>query len=326
MSMLRDLAITWSDRLRLQRLFGSPADGLTILLFHDFRFGDESRDTTRERLRRQLDFLATAWRPVDIGQALGMVRDGRGQDERILMVTVDDAKRDLLEVYDLFQTFGVPVAQFVCAGWTERMQRDPAPDSLRARLVSCLHFHDGPAQDVMLGEVVYRLDRSNNVTLIDAIITTDDLEGLARLEDSLGTAMQQDRFCTWSELRDLQCQGMAVGCHSVSHPRIAMKSATRQRFEIAESRRLIETRLGPTPWFAYPYGVPGSHDTATRALLQENGFAAGFTTTPGLAMPGQDCLRLPRIVLPDVPMTDRVFQARVRGGGIPLAALRGKGP
>lgn len=326
MNGLRDLAIIWSDRLGLQRLFGRTAGGLTTILFHAFRFGDESWARTRERLRRQLDLLATGWRPVDIGQALAAVQGGLPAEARPLLVTVDDAKRDILEVFDLFQAFGVPVVQFVCAGWTERMQRDPAPEALRARLVSCLHFHDGPVREVTLGGALHRLARDGNAALIDAVITTDDLAGLTRLEESLGTAIRQDRFCTWPELRDLRRQGMAVGCHSVSHPRIAMASPTRQRFEIAESRRLVEARLGPAPWFAYPYGTPESHDAGTRALLAEQGFAAAFTTVPALAAPGQDRLRLPRIVLPDVAMPDRVFRARVRGGGIPLAAIRGYGP
>lgn len=329
MNGIRDLAIIWSDRLGMQRLFGNAAGGLTTILFHDFRFGDESWDSTRERLRWQLDLLATNWRPVDIGQALGLVQGGMRTDARPLLVTVDDAKRDILQVFDLFQSFGIPVLQFVCAGWSERAQmgRDGTgePDG-KARLVSFLHFHDGPPRDVMLDGMRHRLDRNGNAALIDAVIGTDDIPALARIEAEFDTGVRGGAVCDWDELRDLQRQGMAIGCHSVSHPRIARQSAVRQRFEIAESRRLVEARLGHSPWFAYPYGTPESHDAGTRALVAEQGFAAAFTTVPALATPGQDHLRLPRIVLPDVAMTDRVFRARVRGGGIPLAAIRGIRP
>jgi peptidoglycan/xylan/chitin deacetylase (PgdA/CDA1 family) len=236
----------------------------------------------------------------------------------------------MLQVFDLFQSFGIPVLQFVCAGWSERAQmgRDGTgePDGAKARLASFLHFHDGPPRDLMLDGMRHRLDRNGNAALVDAVIATEDADALARIEAELGPGVRGGTVCDWGELRDLQRQGMTIGCHSVSHPRIARQSAVRQRFEIAESRRLVEARLGPSPWFAYPYGTPESHDAGTRALIAEQGFALAFTTVPALAAPGQDHLRLPRIVLPDVAMTDTVFRARVRGGGIPLAAIRGIRP
>lgn len=324
MSGFRDRAIVWSDRLRLPRLFGvSPDRRVTTILFHAFRFGGESWEAARERLRRQLDFLATAYRPVDMAQALRFVQTGGAQGGRDLLVTVDDAKRDILEVFDLFQAFGIPVLQFVCAGWSERAQPDREPDGIKARLVSLLHFHDGPSSDLSLGGVRHRLDQGGNAALIDAVIGADDLAELARIEDGLTPAARRGTICDWSELCDLQRRGMAIGCHSVSHPRIARQSAVRQRFEIGAARRLIEDRLGPPcPWFAYPYGTPESHDAGTHALVREEGFSAAFTTATAFATPGQDSLLLPRIVLPDVPMPDRVFRARVRGGGIPLTRLK----
>ncbi len=324
----KDIAIVWSDRLRIPRLFGCvPQRDLTTILFHSFRFGEETWADVRERLRRQLDFLASGYQPVNLGQALDFVREGKKRGERQVLVTVDDAKRDILEVYDLFQSFGVPVAQFVCSGWSERApgghQAQDDAVATKARLVSYLHFSDAPPQKVVVGDSPQMTDQNGNVALIDRLIDIDDPDELARLEGVLGPVAPAGDICTWSELRDLQSQGMEIGCHSVSHPQIARQSAKRQRYEICESRRLIEANLGPSPWFAYPYGTSDSEDAGTLALLREQGFRAGFTTAGALALQGDDSLRLPRIVLPDVPMSDAVFKARVHGGGIPLSRLKG---
>jgi peptidoglycan/xylan/chitin deacetylase (PgdA/CDA1 family) len=115
---------------------------------------------------------------------------------------------------------------------------------------------------------------------------------------------------------------MAIGCHSVSHPRISQQTPLRQQFEIAASKSLVERHHGACRWFAYPYGTGDSHSPATYAICKELGFDAVFTTTPGVISAPHDRLRLPRIAMPDAVLPVRLFDARARGGGIPMARIK----
>ena len=328
MSVGRDLAILWSERLSLPRLVGAGLDGgLTTILFHHFRFDDESWNSARDRLRRQLGYLAEAFDPVTLEAALGFLDTDTAPGRRPLLVTIDDAKRENLEVADLFQTAGLPVVHFVCAGWSALADPDHDDEAMKLRLAARLHFYGGDALEIGVRGEIFTLDRNGNARLIDAVIAADatnDLERLADLESALSTIADPTAkdVCNWSELRDLQGGGATIGVHSVSHPKIAKQTPLRQRFEIEAAHSYISARLGPCRHFAYPYGTPDSHDDNTRSILADLGIATAFVTRPAIARPGNDIFRLPRLVMPDRPMSDAVFRARSCGGGVPLNLLK----
>lgn len=330
MSLSKDQIIVWSDRLRLVRLFtGSGRRRLTTILYHQFRFGEESAATARDRLRRQCEFLARNYTALTLDDAVGFVTSGAPGPDFPLLVTIDDAKRQILDDLDIFEEFSIPLALFVCAGWSDladqggRADRDP--EGLLCRLLARLHFYDGEETAVRLDGQAFRLDRAGNAALIDAVIAADAGGTLADAEDLLAldrAAPDYSQICTWSELAGLKAKGVAIGAHSASHPQIARQTAARQRAECIGAKRLIEARLGPCRHFAYPYGIPGSYDDGTGELLREAGFETGFTTLSAFSAPGAKKLELPRIPLPDRPMSQAAFAARVRGGGAFLSQLK----
>ena len=320
--------IRLSDRAGLTTLtHGRPDGRLTTILYHGFRFGEEGWAAARERLKRQCAFLREAYEPMGMDAALARL-GGAARPGRPVLVTIDDAKREIAEVLDVFEAHEIPLTQFVCAGWSEVADDDHAEDAAAVQLVSRLHFWDGEARKVVLDSQSYTLDHEGNVALIDAVIGLDAAgrtdEVLDALEDVFRAPCPRDDIGGWDEVREQHRRGVTIGCHSVSHAPIARQSPRRQRFEIEASRALIERRVGPCAHFAYPYGTPESHDAGTEELLRAAGFEAGFTTEPAFAAPGAAPLTLPRIALPDEPMSDAVFRARVRGGGIPLTQMKAR--
>lgn len=58
-----------------------------------------------------------------------------------------------------------------------------------------------------------------------------------------------------SALRELAAEGMSIGSHTVTHPRLARLDAARMKEEIRGSRLRLEDALGaPVICFCYPYG------------------------------------------------------------------------
>src|SRR6516225_9677770 len=60
---------------------------------------------------------------------------------------------------------------------------------------------------------------------------------------------------SWDEVRQIADLGFEVGSHSVTHSDFATLSVAHARRELAESRAVLEERLGRrVRWFAYPFG------------------------------------------------------------------------
>jgi peptidoglycan/xylan/chitin deacetylase (PgdA/CDA1 family) len=61
------------------------------------------------------------------------------------------------------------------------------------------------------------------------------------------------------QIKEMAAAGWEVGSHSMNHFDLSTLEGKRQRYEIAESREVLEAELGvPVLSFAYPYGISNS--------------------------------------------------------------------
>jgi peptidoglycan/xylan/chitin deacetylase (PgdA/CDA1 family) len=309
--------------INLPRLFGSPETSLTTILFHHFFSPGESRESGRERLRRQLDWLCSRYTPVsprDVPETLS-----RGALPKFpVLVTIDDANVEYPIVEDLFRAFRVPVLMFVCAGWSDIVEPHE-PGAELARIIALLQWGDSVEQDVEVpGLSPIRLGaqhRAARTSAIDRLIAARD--GLSSHYGELADRLQRALFsnrpkgtCSWSELRDLARAGTTMGCHSVSHVRLSRASDVRMAYEIGEARKIIADKFGECEHFAYPFGTPDSFNEKTTAEIERAGFACAFLTHAEFADAQTDRYHLPRLVIPDHDVSAAEFRAIVEGGGI----------
>lgn len=97
---------------------------------------------------------------------------------------------------------------------------------------------------------------------------------------------------SWSELRDAASAGVAIGAHTVTHPRLDEVDEATARREIEDSAREIQDRLGLAAGsFAYPYGA------ASRAVreLVDSRFEYAVSTELDYASAASDPHWLPRV-------------------------------
>ena len=88
----------------------------------------------------------------------------------------------------------------------------------------------------------------------------------------------------WDELRAYAADPLCtIGVHTLTHPMLAKHDDAFVRRELAESRDIIEQKLGlKTRHLAYPVGDPGSAGPREFAIAEELGFASAVTTRPGM--------------------------------------------
>ncbi|MBN2004222.1 MAG: polysaccharide deacetylase family protein [Anaerolineae bacterium] len=83
------------------------------------------------------------------------------------------------------------------------------------------------------------------------------------------------RFVTWEQVQEMVKGGMEIGSHTCSHRNLAGLWSTSAWFELNDSKKTLEEKLGVTiTTISYPYG---NHTASTLALAQEAGYLTGVT-------------------------------------------------
>jgi peptidoglycan/xylan/chitin deacetylase (PgdA/CDA1 family) len=100
-----------------------------------------------------------------------------------------------------------------------------------------------------------------------------------------GGALAGGASLSWEQLREMRDAGVDIQSHTMNHQNLRMKKGKFQsqfatweewlRFEIGESRRVLERQLGiSVRALAYPYG---NHNEEIRAVAMEAGYEAAFS-------------------------------------------------
>ncbi len=140
---------------------------------------------------------------------------------------------------------------------------DPAARLAISDRVCVLTFDDG-YQDVW-EHAVPILDRYGFVGTVFAIAS--HLGGVNAWSSG------EDRLMNADQLKTLWRKGWTIGSHTCSHPHLPTLPEERQKMELMESKKLLETVIGETVnTFAYPYN---EWDRVTRRLVWETGYDFG---------------------------------------------------
>lgn len=102
---------------------------------------------------------------------------------------------------------------------------------------------------------------------------------------------------TWPQLLQLSKEGIEIGAHTVSHPKLTKVPLAQAKEEIANSKRMLEEDLGQAVLsLAYPHG---SYNQQIRDLVEEAGFAVACTIESGTVQCGDDLFLLKRVYVRD---------------------------
>lgn len=92
------------------------------------------------------------------------------------------------------------------------------------------------------------------------------------------------RMLTWEQVAEMERSGMVeCGSHTMRHPNLAAAPLDQVRWELFESKKLLEAKLGhEMVGFAYPYGA-GAFVPEVRKLAREAGYRYDFSVRQGIS-------------------------------------------
>jgi peptidoglycan/xylan/chitin deacetylase (PgdA/CDA1 family) len=206
------------------------------------------------------------------------------------VLTLDDGYRDNVQyAWPIFKQWGVPWTMFVTTEFAEGrghlwwLELEQAIARLDRVLISCngemLSLPSRTLDEKQHAfHTVYRQLRAVPMERLRTV--TADLASQAGVISNCLAA----EFClSWDELQDLAREpDVTIGAHTLSHPVLAQLHTTAAAREIAESKALLERRLGrPVRHFAYPFGDRISAGKREFRLVRDLEFATAMTSRPG---------------------------------------------
>ena len=105
-------------------------------------------------------------------------------------------------------------------------------------------------------------------------------------------------FFSWPQLQTLLTDGMRIGSHSRSHPRLnKITNPAKLWDQIYNSKTILETQLEtPVQEFAYPYG---SYNAKAAEAVKLAGYRAGRGCCSGIAHTSVDVFKLKAVMVPN---------------------------
>jgi peptidoglycan/xylan/chitin deacetylase (PgdA/CDA1 family) len=293
----------------------SGTAGPIILFYHKVQrrpsgvWGEPVLDA--HAFRQQISFLASEYLPIPLSELVAALREKVPLPERTVAITFDDGYRNnFLMAAPILRQYRVPATLFITTGlvgtgrwmWAYELEKifhlhPPEEISAAARhpVIKLLCEQSVSSRIALMACVEY----------LKSVRHLELLEVMNRIRERFPMAPDdENRFLSWSEVRQLRNYGFEFGAHTESHPILVRQQPKDVERELAASRDTLERQLGERPkLFAYPNG-----DTSPAVTeLVGRYFDAAVTTQPGTCLLSANLLELPRMGAPNT-VSDLAFQ------------------
>ena len=277
-----------------RRQEASSREATLILMYH--RVAEAVVDpwglaVSPSRFAQQLDILSSTYEVVPLARCLEPASDGRR-----VAITFDDGYFDNLAAAHIASARGFGATFFLAAGlldperefWWDHLARivfsAPARGGIELELDDEQMLLDLPEEE---GDPSWRassepstarqrayIDLYRRFDWFDHRKRQEILDRLADLAGVGSPARPEMRPLSHDEVAELAAlEGVEVGGHTLTHPRLARLSADRQRDEIVGGRARLEEIVGkPVLSFAYPHGTRADYTSETVQLVADAGF------------------------------------------------------
>ena len=283
------------------------AERLLVLGWHNAEptpFFPSAPGVCARGLARQLKAVRRMGTVVPLEDALDALAERRPLPPRPIALTFDDGYRDNLETaLPVLRRLELPATFYLVPGLLDRSVRawwEVLAWAFSRATVLIVEWRGrrltagpgGASREAMLGvaEEVKRMPRAAREAEIDALIDALRPEGS---EDEVA-----ELYLDWDGARALAEGGGTVGSHTMVHAILSEEPADDQAADLAESRRLLEERLGvPAATLAYPNGTAADYDESTLDAAAAAGYTGAVTTIDGWNDSATPRLELRRFVI-----------------------------
>lgn len=312
-SPLQKIIIRGRDIKPVRSLFDAFRHGPIVLFFHGIedaildhevqphQISFPEFDQTITYLKSQMDFIT-------LDDLYHEIASDRSLSHRHCLLTFDDGYKNNLEIVAPYlNSLSIPFTSFISTRHIDEALRHPT-----YLLRSSIFFTDLTELHLKYTDHTYDLStkakKRHAVRIIETLLKSVDLAAVGSILEDLGTLLTVDqaaeideRFAsdaplTWDEVLKLRELGATIGSHghdhAILHSKQSYEDITRQ---IVNSKQMLENKIGPCHYFAYPNGRLQDISTQAAYEVRNADYRLGFTTVPGEIRFDFNRFLLPRI-------------------------------
>jgi peptidoglycan/xylan/chitin deacetylase (PgdA/CDA1 family) len=245
--------------------------------------------------RMHMAFLRDHYSVVSLDRLVGMIRSEEEVKPHAIAISLDDGYRSVYELaLPVLREFEIPATVFLATDFIENghhLMTNRIAYSLMTTSCTRLTLDVGSPLELDLSDTGQRLRSARLLKGTVKSMPWDAVEDLVlqleeRTSASLSATSQVPdvfRPLTWNQIREMQKTGLiSVGSHTHTHAILSRVAPDRIRFELSESKRLIEDRCGVTTrLFCYPNGRSEDFSPEVIEALKSEGYVCGLTTVRG---------------------------------------------
>lgn len=235
---------------------------------------------------RQIAYMRRHYTPVSAEQVVAALRGEAPLPRGAVLVTFDDAYRDvLIHAWPVLQRHRVPALLFVPTAfpatdrlfwWDEVYEALRQTDRPQVRVADRAFTLDTPAGRHRAARVLIRLWRPLSPAALD-----EQRQALLEQVGHPGIDRAGCGILSWTEVAHLAATGVAVGLHTRTHPALPAVDPPTLEAELERGDGDLRAHVpaGRVPCFAFPYGFV---DDRAVPVLRRLGYVAAFTTLAGV--------------------------------------------
>jgi peptidoglycan/xylan/chitin deacetylase (PgdA/CDA1 family) len=249
----------------------------------------------------QMAYIRKHYRLISVSQLIQELRESEGTGQSVA-ITFDDGYRDLFtHAFPVLRKYAVPATVFVTAGsvesgeiaWYDRIflaLKLFAHEQLELEL-------DRPCR-FFLSSPLARINAATSIVMyLRSVPDARRAEVCATLERKvqLPNSETMQHMLRWEQVRTMHRAGIHFGSHTMTHRVLSRLSSAEQQYELQESKKLIEERLGTEVLdFAYPFGKPADCGETGEAVAR-SGYRSAMTTCSGVNVVNTNAYQLRRV-------------------------------
>jgi peptidoglycan/xylan/chitin deacetylase (PgdA/CDA1 family) len=261
----------------------------------------------RQVFAAQMHYIKRHYRVLSLRQMVEELQNPRVQGQGVVVTFDDGYLGTYTEAFPILKAYGIPATVYLTSGCIESGEV-PWYDQifLRFQLASAgLTVTLDTERRFRLTDFASRVDAATTVVLYLRTLPDEERQRWCEsFEEAIPVPSAEMRgwMMSWVQIREMRDAGVSIGCHTVTHPVLSRLAPDAVEREVAESKSVIENRLGSSVEdFAFPFGKARDCGTIGAKLLSDLGLRTAMTTILGINQPGTDKFRLRRMVQGDEP-------------------------
>ena len=240
-----------------------------------------------------MEYFCRKYEILSLDKLAHYIHRKKSLPEKAVVITLDDGYKDnYLYAYPILRKYRIPATIFLTTGhigtgnlfWWDEVAyiiQHTAVSQLNLDELGGYSLHSKPARfhaAFAIKEGLRRLPNERRISLIEKLLSISGVDIPADLGKEL--------VLSWDDIREMSNHGIDFGAHSVNHPVLTNMPLEQAEWEIAQSKKDIEEKLGKeVTTFSYPNG---DFTPQIAKFIKESGFTCAVSILPGKLIGSKD--------------------------------------